>query len=155
MISRAWSVRVSSCRDSHHASFHRSLQAQSLCQFQLYPDDWCYTTKFLLGILFFFTGMAINIHSDAILRQFRRHSPKYQIPKGGLFEYVSAPHYFGEILEWAGFVVACNFSTPSLAFLVFTASNLIPRAVAHHAWYQTAFAETYPIKRKAILPFVW
>jgi 3-oxo-5-alpha-steroid 4-dehydrogenase 1 len=132
-----------------------SLQAQSLCQFQFYPDDWLYSSQCLLGIVLFVTGMAINCHSDAILRKLRRASSKYQLPKGGLFEYVSAPHYFGEILEWFGFAVACNFSTPSCAFLVFTACNLIPRAIAHHAWYQTVFADSYPAKRKAVIPFIW
>ena len=143
---------------SPHTVYHRltcSIQAQSQCQFQFYPDHWRYNCQFLVGVLLFFTGFGINIQSDAILRRLRQTSPKYQIPKGGLFEYVSAPHYFGEILEWTGFTVACNFSTASMAFVVFTAANLIPRAVAHHAWYHSTFAGSYPVKRKAIVPFVW
>ena len=41
---------------------------------------------------------------------------KYQME--GLFEYstLSAPHYFGKVLEWTGVCVACNFSVASLAF---------------------------------------
>lgn len=42
-----------------------------------------------------------------------------------------------------------------MAFLVFTAANLIPRAIAHHAWYQSAFVDSYPVERKAIIPFLW
>mmetsp|Transcript_13489 Transcript_13489/g.24421 ORF Transcript_13489/g.24421 Transcript_13489/m.24421 type:complete len:159 (-) Transcript_13489:270-746(-) len=132
-----------------------SLQAQSLCQFHVLPDNWFYAPQFQFGLLFFFTGMFINIQSDAILRQLRQQSCSYQIPRGGSFEYVSAPHYFGEVLEWIGFCTACNFSNASLAFVIFTASNLIPRAIAHHKWYQTAFSGKYPASRKAIIPFVW
>jgi protein-S-isoprenylcysteine O-methyltransferase Ste14 len=119
------------------------------------PDNWFYAPQFQFGLLCFFTGMFINIQSDAILRQLRQQSCSYQIPRGGSFEYVSAPHYFGEVLEWIGFCTACNFSNASLAFVIFTASNLIPRAIAHHKWYQTAFSGKYPASRKAIIPFVW
>ena len=40
------------------------------------------------GVLIFFTGMIINIHSDSILRNLRKPGEKdYKIPKGGLFNY--------------------------------------------------------------------
>ena len=60
----------------------------------------------------------------------------------------------GEMLEWLGFAVASQFSLPSVAFVVYTASNLIPRAVAHHQWYLRKF-DDYPKERKwAVVPFV-
>jgi steroid 5-alpha reductase family enzyme len=129
------------------------LQSQSLCQFEYYPDDWYRYFQFRLGIFLFAIGFGANLHSDAILRQLRNGSAKYQIPYGGLFEYVSAPHYFGEMIEWTGYALACN-SLASLAFLVYAASNLIPRGVAHHAWYRSFFPD-YPNERKAIIPFIW
>jgi hypothetical protein len=36
---------------------------------------------------------------------------------------------------------------------VWTAANLVPRAVAHHRWYRERFAD-YPAERKALVPFL-
>ncbi len=61
--------------------------------------------------------------------------------------------YFGEIVEWAGFALACR-SLPAAAFAAFTFANLGPRGAAHHAWYIQRF-EDYPRRRRAVLPFLW
>lgn len=53
---------------------------------------------------------------------------------GGMFTYVSGANFFGEIVEWAGFAIAC-WSLPSLAFFLFTAFNIGPRAVQHHRYH--------------------
>lgn len=148
-------MNQSTDRKTFHLTFRCSLQAQTLCRFESFPPEWIYSPQFIFGTTLFFIGMTINIQSDAILRRLRRASSTYQIPKGGLFEYVSAPHYFGEVIEWIGFAVASDFSLASCAFVVFTASNLVPRAMAHHAWYQSAFASKYPVERRAIIPFIW
>jgi hypothetical protein len=36
---------------------------------------------------------------------------------------------------------------------VWTAANLIPRALGHHAWYRGHFAD-YPRARRAVIPFL-
>jgi 3-oxo-5-alpha-steroid 4-dehydrogenase 1 len=77
----------------------------------------------------------------------------YKIPHGGMFKYVSAANYFGEVLEWAGWALALR-SLPSAAFAFFTFCNLAPRADAHHKWYKAKF-EDYPANRKAIVPCLW
>lgn len=136
--------------------FHNSLQAQGLCQFQEFTPGYVYSLPFLSGLVLFALGAAINQQSDAILRSLRRVPGEYKIPRGGMFEYVSGAHYFGELLEWLGFALALNaFSMQGVAFFVYTASNLIPRAVSHHAWYQTKFKDAYPKERKAVIPFLW
>lgn len=62
---------------------------------------------FYLGILVFLTGMYINIRSDNILMKLKSEIQKksdsskekqYQIPREFLFNYISQPNYFGEIL---------------------------------------------------------
>ena len=84
----------------------------------------------------------------------KNHSSTYYIPHSPFFQYISCPNFFGELLEWFGFAMASNFSLPSLAFVIYTASNLIPRGVAHHEWYLRKF-EDYPSERKwAVIPFV-
>ena len=131
-----------------------SLQAQGLCKLDLLDPMWHRQYQFIFGVALFLTGAAINIHSDDTLRRLRSLSPdRRQIPSGGLFEWVSAPHYFGELVEWTGFCIASNFSLATAAFAVYTAANLIPRGTAHHDWYRTHFA-AYPPNRKAVIPFI-
>lgn len=99
-------------------------------------------------------------------------SSHYAVPRGGLFEYISSPHYFGELIEWMGFCIANDFSLASFSFVVFTASNLVPRAIHTHEWYIEKFAGTSDKKsdvgnddcddnvnysqlgRKAVIPFI-
>lgn len=78
----------------------------------------------------------------------------YKIPRGGLFEYVSAANYSGEVLEWAGWALGA-WSGSGAAFAAFTFSNLAPRAVAHHQWYLDKFGAEYPRSRRAIIPLLW
>ncbi|OMJ11918.1 Steroid 5-alpha-reductase DET2 [Smittium culicis] len=77
---------------------------------------------------------------------------RYAIPRGGLFELVSCPHYFGELVEWSGYTLVGG-GVAGLLFVVSTAANLIPRAVQIHRWYRNEFAN-YPTERKAIIPFI-
>ncbi|XP_059145820.1 3-oxo-5-alpha-steroid 4-dehydrogenase 1-like [Physella acuta] len=109
--------------------------------------------RITLGTIIFLSGMAINIHSDHVLRNLRKPGETdYKIPYGGMFNYVSGANFFGEILEWAGFAVL-NWSLPTMAFAAFTLFNVGPRAMQHHKWYQKKF-EKYPKSRKALIPFV-
>jgi 3-oxo-5-alpha-steroid 4-dehydrogenase 1 len=58
----------------------------------------------------------------------------------------------GELIEWAGFAILC-WNMPALAFFIWSAANLMPRALSHHKWYKKTFAD-YPEKRKALLPYL-
>jgi steroid 5-alpha reductase family enzyme len=119
-----------------------------------YPSGWMMDPRFIIGVLLFFTGFAINLHSDSVLRGLRMPGETgYKIPHGGLFELVSCANYFGEILEWCGWAVA-TWSLPGLAFAVWTAANLVPRARAHHHWYPSQFPD-YPPQRRALIPFLF
>jgi protein-S-isoprenylcysteine O-methyltransferase Ste14 len=119
-----------------------------------YPTEWLFDPRFISGTLVFFTGAFINIQSDNILLNLRKPGEKgYKVPQGGLFYRVSCPNYFGEILEWVGFAIL-TWNIAALGFAIWTASNLIPRALSHHNWYKENF-EHYPTTRKAIIPFIW
>ena len=109
--------------------------------------------RLLLGLGLFAVGWWINTDSDRILRRLRKPGETgYKIPHGGLYRWVSAPNYLGEILEWVGFAVA-SWSLAGLAFAVFTVANLAPRAWKNHQWYLERF-EDYPPERKALIPFL-
>ncbi|XP_004616127.1 3-oxo-5-alpha-steroid 4-dehydrogenase 2 [Sorex araneus] len=119
-----------------------------------YPDEWYTDIRFSLGIFLFFLGMGINIHSDLILRQLRKPGETtYQIPKGGLFTYVSGANFLGEIVEWIGFALA-TWSLPALAFAFFSLCFLGLRAFHHHRFYLRMFKD-YPKSRKALIPFIF
>ena len=119
----------------------------------LYAFSWFFTWQFLVGTSLFILGFVINKSADERLHDLRKTNPAaYLIPEGWLFDYISCPHYFGEIIEWAGWAVM-TWSLPGLAFLVFTFANLFPRAISSHKWYKANFPE-YPPKRKAIIPFI-
>lgn len=95
-------------------------------------------------------GFALNLHSDNTLLKLRKPGETgYSIPQGGGFRYVSCPNYLGEVMEWAGWALA-TWSLAGLAFFVFTAANLVPRALSHHRWYRERF-EDYPPGRRAII----
>lgn len=127
------------------------------------PPSWN-DAQHWLGISIFLLGMGINLHADSVLRSLRSSKSKleqkksqervYYVPRSPIFAYISCPNFAGEILEWFGFAVASKFSLPSVAFFVYTASNLIPRAVAHHEWYLRKFEVDYPAERWAVIPFV-
>ncbi|HEX9650916.1 MAG TPA: DUF1295 domain-containing protein [Cyclobacteriaceae bacterium] len=118
-----------------------------------YESHWYYDGRFLIGLFFFIAGLAINWTADNQLIRIRRNSSDgYKIPYGGLFEYVSCPNHFGEILEWFGFAIL-TWSLPAFSFSIWTFVNLIPRSKNHHRWYKEQFPD-YPVERRAVIPFV-
>ena len=113
-----------------------------------------YGWNVVTGFGLFALGFFINQWSDHILINLRKPGETgYKIPRGFLFEYVSCPNFFGEILEWIGFAVVCwNFA--GLSFALWTIANLVPRAWAHHQWYVKTFSD-YPDNRKIVIPFLY
>jgi 3-oxo-5-alpha-steroid 4-dehydrogenase 1 len=118
-----------------------------------YNQSWLTDPRFISGILIFLAGMIINITADETLIHMRKTRTKgYQIPHGGLFNIISCPNFFGEIMEWLGFAVLC-WSLPALSFFIWTICNLLPRALDHHRWYKRQFSD-YPADRKAVFPYL-
>jgi 3-oxo-5-alpha-steroid 4-dehydrogenase 1 len=118
-----------------------------------YSLAWTGTWQFRIGLIVFLTGFVVNKTSDTKLRRLRNSNPReYVVPQGFMFSLISSPHYFGEIMEWAGWAVM-TWSLPGLAFAVFTFANLFPRAWTSHRWYRENFPD-YPKNRKAIVPFI-
>ena len=107
--------------------------------------------RVVLGAIIFLGGFALNLQSDSVLRRLRMDGrPGYRVPTGWAYRFVSCPNYLGELLEWVGWAIA-SWSLPGLAFALWTAANLVPRALAHHRWYLRTFPD-YPAGRKAVLP---
>ena len=121
-----------------------------------YPSGWLTSPLFILGTIIFFIGMAINLHSDHIIRHLRRPGDnRHYIPRGGLFRYVTSANYFGEFTEWTGFAIL-SWSWPGLVFAIWTFANLAPRARATHKRYIAEFGDDYKsLRRHYIIPFIY
>lgn len=118
-----------------------------------YPAWWFADPRFIVGAALFGAGFGINLHADEVLRHLRGPGESgYKIPRGGLYRWVSCPNYLGEILEWTGWAVL-TWSLPGAAFALWTAANLVPRALSHHRWYRETFPD-YPAARRAVIPYL-
>jgi steroid 5-alpha reductase family enzyme len=117
------------------------------------PAAWLTSGPFMLGVLLFAVGYAVHVLADRELRRLRRQSGgAYVVPRGPLFRLVSCPNYMGELIEWTGWALA-TWCLPGLVFALWTAANLVPRALSHHVWYRANFAD-YPRARRAIVPYL-
>ncbi|KAM3606574.1 uncharacterized protein V6R79_019021 [Siganus canaliculatus] len=135
-------------------SLNGFLQGYYLLHCAQFSDEWSDDYRCRVGLLLFYMGMIINVHSDHILRNLRKPGELiYKIPTGGLFEYVSGANYLGEIMEWFGYALA-TWSLPALSFAVYSLCFIGPRAFYHHRFYQEKFAD-YPKFRKALIPFIF
>lgn len=119
-----------------------------------YDSNWLSSPNFIIGGALFIVGLVINWKSDTVLIGLRKPGETgYKIPKGFLFDYISSPNLFGEIVEWSGFAIMA-WNLPALTFIAWTLANLVPRAKNHHDWYHQKFPD-YPKNRKAVFPFLF
>ena len=59
------------------------MQARYLTKYARYEMSYVPSPRFVCGVAIFFMGMAINIHSDHVLRNLRRPGETgYNIPRG-------------------------------------------------------------------------
>lgn len=121
-----------------------------------YYADWFSKPYFYVGAAVFAAGMAINLHSDRIIRHLRRPGDtRHYIPRGGMFRYVSSANYFGELTEWVGFAIA-SWSWAGAVFAWWTFANLAPRAGSLYKRYQAEFGREFSdLHRKKIIPFIY
>jgi len=121
-----------------------------------YPTSWLTSPLFILGTLIFLAGMAINIHSDNIIRHLRKPGDtRHYIPKGGMYRYVTSANYLGEFTEWVGYAIL-TWSPAGAIFALWTFANLAPRARAIHRRYISEFGDEYAsLGRRYIIPFIY
>ena len=118
-----------------------------------YPGQWLTDPRFVVGVGLFVAGAALNVWSDYRLLDLRRKAGDSRvIPSGGPFNFACCPNLTGEIIEWIGFALL-TWSLPALAFALWTAANLVPRAVWRRDWYRQNFDE-FPRRRAALIPGV-
>ena len=133
------------------------------------PSDAWSHASYSIGILIYFLGLISNIIHDEILYDLRRNhppsadgKPRYAIPKGGLYKWISYPNYLSEWIEWTGFAIAATAGqanrweyTAPWVFVVSEVALMLPRAWKGHLWYHQKFRGEYPKERKVIIPFLF
>jgi len=108
---------------------------------------------FYAGLVFFAFGEAGNFYHHKLLADLRKDREGYHIPQGGLFEYVTCPHYFFELVSWFGVALLSRHLFALMAFVAMTA-YLVARSAKTRQWYQARFAD-YPTERKRMIPFLF
>jgi len=126
----------------------------------LYDSNLC-----SLGIACFLIGQIGNFYHHYILATLRKDDlngttkdkgqiiKAYKIPSGGLFNLVTMPHYFFELISWFG-IALC--SQQINCYLVFFSmfSYLAGRSVATSEWYKQNIKD-YPNNRKNLVPYLF
>ncbi|OII78099.1 3-oxo-5-alpha-steroid 4-dehydrogenase domain-containing protein [Cryptosporidium andersoni] len=113
----------------------------------------------LIQIAIFFLFSALQFMSHRTLSNIRRHSRMYDIPCGGLFNWISCPHYLCEIGIYTSlfadiFVYGIHYLWIYFAMMYIT-TCMIVNAIRSHKWYIETFRESYiKLNRKAIVPLV-
>lgn len=114
--------------------------------------------NFIFGVIIYYTGFFLIFQQDEIMRNIRDqpNARRYEIPKGGLWDYSTSGNYLAELIAWFGFWVLSDFG-PNGAFIFFVSCfNLIPRAVTNYAWYSHKFGDEFiSLGRAKLIPGVW
>lgn len=96
-----------------------------------------------------------NLQSHLILMNLRPKGTRVrQIPRGALFELVSCPNYFFEVLAWLS-ITLMTLSLSALIFLVVSTVQMTLWAIKKHKNYRKEFGEQYPRQRKILVPFLF
>lgn len=122
-----------------------------------YTLEWLTDPRFIVGLVVYAAGFTLNVHSDSVLRNLRSPNPtpdepRYKIPYGGGFRWVSCPQYLGEITAFVGFAIM-TWNLGAAFVVAITVANLVPRAITTHKWFQTKF-DDYPADRKTVIPYI-
>lgn len=129
------------------------------------PGDVVFEGKFLtlnhtIGVALFLFASVLQFHSHWILAKLRKDKKgqvvtlKHSIPRGSLFDLLSCPHYFAEILIYLSMCII--FEGKSATWLLvccFVVLNQMVVGLFNHQWYLDTFPD-YPTSRKAVIPLL-
>ena len=125
-----------------------------------------FNARDVIGVSVFLVGILGNFYHHYLLAKLRSSkqnksvandmtAKRYIAPKGGLFKYCAAPHYFFELIGWAGVAIVSDHLNVYLAMANMT-SYLAGRSVAQNDFNRTRFKEKdWPRDRKNLVPFVF
>ncbi|CAK8684532.1 unnamed protein product [Clavelina lepadiformis] len=115
--------------------------------------------RHVIGIAGFIVASFIHHQSHLILANLRKtgrvKQESHGLPQGGLFGFVSCPHYFAEVLIYVFTLVIVRSQCVSWwVVLVYNIVVHVNMAKTAHVWYQQNFPN-YPPSKKAFIPFLF
>lgn len=115
-----------------------------------------FSSTVYIGTAIFLIGNVIQWHSHYVLSLLStKGRGRYIIPREGLFNLVSCPHYFGEIVIYLGLAIMMLNGPLRVWYpFVWVVVNLTLAAKMTHTWYLVHF-KTYPVQRKKLVPYVY
>lgn len=124
------------------------------CMFvSVYSNVRMHVWHYLMGYFFYF-GVQLTILANAPISSGNVVTLNHTIPQGGMFAYVSCPHYMAELAIYCALsVVVGQPNTTWWLMMAWNWSNQVAVSFFSHNWYRENFP-SYPKHRKAIIPFV-
>ena len=120
-----------------------------------YTAAWFGQPLSVAGLFLFFIGMAVNLHSDHVIRNLRpAGDTRHYLPQKGMYRFVTSGNYFGELVEWTGFALLTQ-STAAWIFVIWTFANLAPRAYSIRKRSIQEFGAEAVGNRKCLIPFIF
>jgi len=113
-----------------------------------------------LGFCVFMIGEIGNAYHHYLLAYMRPVGMTgHVIPTGGMFYYVSCPHYYFELVSWVGYLLLTSITYGALAMLILSFFSLLALAKEKHTKYLKEFngqngKSMYPLERKMLIPFL-
>ncbi|XP_071651692.1 polyprenal reductase [Temnothorax longispinosus] len=121
---------------------HKLTNMQLICAF-----IFLWSTYMQLRTNFVLAGLRKNQHGDVI-------SKEHKIPVGELFNYISNPLQFTEILLYLTLSAILWQASTFHYITIFVIVNQVACAIFSDQWYRNTF-KNYPKKRKILIPYIW
>jgi len=110
----------------------------------------------IIGFPWFCCFMILNFICHMRLKYMRpKGTNDFVIPRGGLFEYITCPNYFCEIMTWFGFNILTGFTIAGVAFNIVGAAQMLKWATERRDKYRKMFGSKWPNKRWVLFPFIY
>lgn len=114
--------------------------------------DW----HVIVGFPWFCVFMLLNFVCHMRLKYMRpKGTNAFVIPHGGLFEYITCPNYFCEIMTWVGFNILTGFTPAGVAFNIVGALQMLQWAKQRRTKYVKLFGKQWPSNRYVLFPFIY
>jgi len=110
----------------------------------------------IVGFPWFCVFMLLNFICHLRLKYMRRPGTNdFVIPHGGLFEYITCPNYFCEIMTWVGFNILTGFTPAGIAFNICGTYQMIQWARQRREKFIKLFGSKWPKNRWVLFPFIY
>ena len=123
----------------------------------VYPRNHLQKPLVIAGLVLYTVGFVINRVADWQQAQWKKQLKSrqdYAHPSGWLFSLVANPNYFGEFVEWTGYLLVAQ-APICIMWSFFTAATWLTRSSFNLEFYRKKFSDNYPRVQRALIPFLF